>query len=182
MDKPKLISSRSIHEGRVVRLHIDTLDLGDGSTTDLEVMYHGGAAAILPFETDDSVILVEQYRRGSDQVMLELPAGGLDEGESPDDAARRELQEEIGFYPEQLEFLGHFWVAASYTTEKISIYIARDLRPSTLPADLDERIKIVRMPFDEALEMALDNRITDAKTVMGLIWAGHKLGRIGEKE
>ncbi len=174
MPHEQVIQSKTIFEGKVFDLHLDTVEL-DGHTYEREIIRHPGAVAMIPFDGEGNVLLVRQYRAGAGQELLEIPAGGLDPGESREQCARRELQEEIGMYPETLEKLGDFWVAASYTTELITIYIARGLRPSKLKGDTDERIATVTMPFRKAVQMALTNEIQDAKTLIGLMWAANLL-------
>jgi len=170
MPGEKVTSSRPIYDGNVVHLRIETVRTPDGHEYEREVIRHNGAVALIPLEPDGTVILVRQFRSGADGDLLEIPAGTLNPGEERLDCARRELQEEIGFYPEKLTKIGDFWVAASYTSERITIYLAENLRPSRLPADADENIELVRMPLKEALRMVDSNEITDAKTLIGLMW------------
>lgn len=170
----RIIHSKQIYDGRVVNLHIDTVQLEDGYTYERELIHHSGAVALLPLDDQGNVFLVRQYRAGASGDLLELPAGQLEPGEEPEACARRELQEEIGCYPEELAELGGFYVAASYTTEFIRIYVARGLRESELPGDDDERIEVVKMPLDEAVQMAYRNEIQDSKTLIGLMWAAQR--------
>lgn len=171
MPDEQVIHSEQIYQGRVVNLRVDTIERTDGRTFKREIIQHGGAVAMVALDANNDVLLVRQHRSGAGKRLLELPAGGLEPGEPPVDCARRELQEEVGYYPESLQELGGFFVAASYTTEFITIYLARDLRPSELPGDVDEQIEVVRMPFNRALQMALDAEIEDSKTLIGLTWA-----------
>jgi ADP-ribose diphosphatase len=172
-----VLSSRTIFEGKVVHLKIDTVSIeGADHTFEREIIQHNGAVAIVPLDKNDEVTLVRQYRAGSAGLLLEIPAGGLNKGEDPLEAARRELQEEIGMYPEELIELGRFWVAPSYSTEQIVIYLTRAMRSSKIPGDSDERIEIVKMPFKQALEQALNNEIRDSKTIIALTWTARYLG------
>src|SRR5512138_70076 len=175
MPQERIVKSRTIFEGKVVNLRVDTVMLDGDHTYEREIIQHLGAVALVPLDEDGNVVLVRQHRAGAGRELLELPAGGLEPGEEREECARRELQEEIGFYPETLEELGRFWVAASYSTEAITIYLATTLRPSHLQPDQDERITVVRMPFDEALRAALTNQIMDSKTIIGLTWAARRL-------
>jgi ADP-ribose pyrophosphatase len=172
----KVISSKMVYRGRVVKLRVDEITKGGKATYQREVIEHNGAVALIALDEDNNIYLVKQYRSGSGREMLEIPAGGLEPGEPRPDCARRELQEEIGMYPEEMSELGSFFVAASYTTENITIYLARKLRPSQQQGDDDEDITIVKMPFKEALQMALDNKIEDSKSIIGLFWASQRLG------
>ena len=174
MPGEKITDSRPIYDGNVVHLRIETIQLADGHSYEREVIRHNGAVALLPVEPDGTLILVRQFRAGATSDLLEIPAGTLNPGENRLDCARRELQEEIGFYPDKLTRIGDFWVAASYTSELITVYLAENLRPSKLPGDADENIEIVRLSFEEAVRMAYANEITDAKTLIGLMWLAHQ--------
>jgi ADP-ribose pyrophosphatase len=176
MPGEQITSSRPIYDGNVVHLRIETVRTLDGHEYEREVIRHNGAVALIPLEPDGMVILVRQFRSGADSDLLEIPAGTLNPGEERIDCARRELQEEIGFYPEKLTPIGDFWVAASYTSERITIYLAEGLRPSKLPGDDDEDIELVRMPLKEALRMVDTNELTDAKTLIGLMWLARRQG------
>lgn len=171
MSEERVIHSEPIYQGRVVNLRVDTIERSDGRTFDREIIQHSGAVAMVAIDDNGDVLLVRQQRSGAGKRLLELPAGGLEPDEARIDCARRELQEEVGYYPESLLKLGGYFVAASYTTEFITIFLARSLRPSELPGDEDEEIEVVRLPFTEALRMALDAEIEDSKTVIGLTWA-----------
>jgi len=179
MSEKKITSSRPVFDGRVVHLRIETIETSDGQSYECEVIRHVGAVAMIPIEANGMVILVRQFRAGADGDLLEIPAGTLNPGEERIDCARRELQEEIGFYPEKLTPLGDFWVAASYTSEKITIYLAEDLRPSKLPGDADEDLEIVRVPLEDALHMAETNKFDDSKTLIGLMWMAQRRARAG---
>lgn len=170
MPEERVIHSEQIYNGRVVNLRVDTIERDDGRTYDREIIQHSGAVAMVPLVANGDLLLVRQYRSGSQRHMLELPAGGLEPDEQPEDCARRELQEEVSQYPDELIRLGGFFVASSYTTEYITIFLARGLHPSSLVGDVDEQIEVVRLPFKEALRMALDGEIEDSKTVIGLTW------------
>lgn len=182
MPAERIVRSEHIYEGRVVHLRVDTVEMEDGRTFTREVIQHKGAVAMVPLDEEGNVILVRQYRAGAQKPLLEIPAGGLEPDEPREACARRELQEEIGYYPEELIELGGFYVAASYTTEYITIYLVRRMHPSRLGGDADEHIAIERIPFRQALRMALENEIEDSKTLIGLMWAAHYLSRLPQEE
>jgi ADP-ribose pyrophosphatase len=177
MTEEQVVHEETIYEGRVVNLHIETVDRG-GQLFEREIIHHGGAVAMVPIDKQGRVYFVEQYRSGARKTLLELPAGGLEPNEEREACARRELQEEIGQFPETLTELGGFYVAASYTTEYITIYLAEGLRPSIREGDIDEEITVRSIPLDEALQLALTNQIVDSKTVIGLVWAARHLGKL----
>lgn len=175
MPAEKIVSSKQVFSGHLFNLRLDQVEI-NGKAYEREVIEHPGATAIVALDTKDQVILVEQYRSGAATDLLEIPAGGLEDGEDPEVCARRELQEEIGMIPEELIRLGGFYVAASYSSEFITVYLARNLKPSRLPADIDEKLTLKRLPIRSALRMVLTNEITDSKTIIGLIWAAKHLG------
>lgn len=175
MSDEKVISSEMVYRGRVVKLRVDTITKGGSDTYKREVIEHNGAVAIVALDDASNVYLVKQYRSGAERDLIELPAGGLEPDEPRIECARRELQEEIGMYPEELIELGSFFVAPSYTTENITIYLARGLRSSQMQGDIDEQIEVTKMPFKEALQKALTNEFEDSKTVIGMMWAARYL-------
>jgi ADP-ribose pyrophosphatase len=180
MTDEKVVSSEMIYRGRVVKLRVDTITKGGEETYQREVIEHNGAVAIVALDEASNVYLVKQYRSGAGRDLIELPAGGLEPDEPRIDCARRELQEEIGMYPDELFELGSFFVAPSYTTENITIYLARGLRPSVMQGDVDEQIEVTKMPFKEALQKALANEFEDSKTVIGIMWAARRLSEGSE--
>ena len=184
MTDERIVSSKNIYDGRVVHLRVDTIQRADGQTYQREVIRHGGAVAMVALDEDGKVFLVRQHRAGAERRLLEIPAGGL---EPTEELAVNSLGEGVEIHftdgtrvcdPEEMVELGGFWVAASYTSEYITIYLMRNLHPSRLEGDLDEDISVERVLFEQALQMALDNEIDDSKTVIGLVWAARKLGKL----
>ena len=169
MEPFRTIESRRIHEGRVLNLRVDTLDVGSGRTVHREVVEHIPVAVIAALDSKGRVLLVRQYRHPVGEWLLELPAGGLDPGEDPQAAARRELQEETGFYPGRLERVGGFYSAPGFTDEFLHLYIARELRPQPLKADVDEEIEVVPTSLGQVRELLLSGEIKDAKSIAGLL-------------
>lgn len=174
MSEEKVLNSKTIFKGKIVNLFLNTVEF-KGMVLQRELVKHNGAVAIVPIDQEGNVLMVKQYRSGAGGYLLELPAGGLNEGEEPRSAAERELQEEIGFYPDELIELGGFWVAASYNTEYITIYLCQQMHEAILPGDEDEDIEIVPIPFEEALKASRDGSYQDSKTIIGLNWAAEKL-------
>ena len=115
----RVTASRRIYDGRIVRLREDAVTLADGRSALREVVEHGDVAAIVPIDADGSVILVRQYRLPAQEALLEIPAGGVDEGENIEAAAQRELREETGYRAGRLERIGGFYVSPGYCTEFI---------------------------------------------------------------
>ena len=176
MQEEPTLASQRIYQGRVVGLRVDTIRLPDGRTSSREIVEHGDAAVVVPIDATGRVLLVRQYRKPVERSLLELPAGGLDQGETPDQAAIRELQEEIGYYPGRLEALGGFYAAPGYCQEHLHLFLATDLRPSKLAADDDEQIVVAPTPLAEAIALVESGAICDAKSVAGLlrVWTQRK--------
>jgi ADP-ribose pyrophosphatase len=160
--------TRNLYRGRVLTLNVETVELPNGATTDLEIVRHPGAAAIVPMKPDGSVILIRQYRHAAGGYIYEIPAGKLNPGEDPRDCAARELEEEIGFRAGSLELLTSIFTAPGFTDEVIHVFLGTGLAPGRQQLDRDEVLEIVEMPLDKAVTLVRDRTITDAKTIVGL--------------
>ncbi len=171
----RVIASRRIHEGRIVNLREDTVELSGGRRALREVVEHADVVAIVPLDADGQVLLVRQFRLPAGRVLLEVPAGGVDGGESAEEAAQRELQEETGHRAGRLRRLGGFYVSPGYCTEFIHVFLAQQLSVSPAEADADEEIVVERLPFGQALRLVESGEIRDAKSIIGLLWAERRL-------
>jgi len=178
-DDGERLDRREIFDGRVVRLSVDRVRLPNGHVTELEVIRHSGAAAIVPVTADGSVLLVRQYRYAASDWLLEVPAGKLDPGEAPESCALREVEEETGHRPERLDALGWIFTTPGFTDEKIWLYLARDLAPTRQDLQHDEVLTVVRMPLVEAVERAVTGDIRDGKSVCALLRAWRALEGAG---
>ena len=165
----RVIDSRRIHEGRIINVREDRVELPDGHVARREIVEHAHAVTIVPVAADGRILFVRQYRLPAGSVMLELPAGSLDGGEDPEQAAQRELQEETGFRAARLEKLCAFWVAPGYCTEYMHVFLAEGLSEDRLIADDDERIEVDALSLDDALAMIDGGTIEDAKSICGLL-------------
>jgi len=166
-----VIRSHRIHEGRVVCLRVDEIRLTDGTMARREVVEHGPAVCVVAIDDRDRVLLVRQHRLPAGRDLVEIPAGSLNEGEDPLFGAQRELAEETGFAASRWNALGGFFAEPGYCTEYLHLFLARDLRPESRPADEDERIELVAMPFAEAVDAVARGTFPDAKTIAGLLAA-----------
>lgn len=170
------LSSEVVYEGYST-VHRDEVAMPDGTTGVREYVEHHDAVALVPLMPDGSVLLLKQYRHPHRRYLLEIPAGKLDqEGESPEDAARRELAEEVGYRAGQLEQLLRFENSAGWTTEVTTLYLASELTEAPSPPGFEPKgeeadMEVVRIPFEDAVGLARDGSITDAKTVLGLLLA-----------
>ena len=171
MNQPQPISQETVFSGRIIEVGVDTALTPDGRRITREVVRHPGAVAIVPIDAADNVLMVRQYRYPAGQPLLEIPAGALESGESPDDTAQRELQEEVGYVSRNLRALGGVYSSPGFCNEFLYLYVARDLVPSSLPADDDEDITVERIPMSRVDRLIRLGEIQDAKSVAGLLMA-----------
>ena len=136
---------------------------------------HPGAAAVVPVDGEGRVLLVRQYRHATAGWILEVPAGKLDHGETPEACAVREVEEETGFRPRGLVSLGWIWTTPGFTDEKIWLFLARDLAAGRQDLQIDEALSVERVPVQDAIAMASSGEITDAKSVCALLRAASHL-------
>lgn len=129
--------------------------------------------AVLPIDNEENAILITQFRYPLKKELLEIPAGKIDPGETPEEAARRELMEEIKMKPRKLTKIGVFYLTPGYSTEKIHMFIGMDLEKAPLPEDLGEEIKIHRIPLKELNNLMTKGEIKDAKTFLALLYFFH---------
>ncbi len=167
------IDGRIAFAGRLLRVEVDRVHLAGGGDAVREVVRHPGAAVIVPRWADGTVVLVRQYRYAVARTLLELPAGKLAAGgEEPIACARRELAEETGLAARRWLPLVSFFTAPGFCDEILHCFLAEELEPTTgFSPDEDERIEVVRMPLEAALNAVVDGRVRDAKTIVGLLLA-----------
>jgi ADP-ribose pyrophosphatase len=174
-EQPKILNSANIFRGRVFYVTVDTVREGEVTYT-REVVHHPGSAVIIPIFSDGTVALVRQYRHPAVRYLLEAPAGTLNEREDPELGAARELEEELGVVAGKLEKLTEFFVSPGFCEEKMWVYLATDLTETKQRLEDDELLEVVRLPFNQALEMITDGEIEDAKTIIGLMLAAPRIG------
>lgn len=151
------------------------MELPSGRKTKREIVEHGGVAAIVVIDSENNVLLVRQYRKPVERVLLEIPAGGMEPGEDALVCARRELEEETGFSAERWEELGFFYTSPGFCTEQMHLYLATELRPAKNAADDDENIELVRVPLTSVPELIASGEVCDAKSIAGLLIALRRL-------
>ena len=174
-ESPEFLDSKKVFAGRVFDVTVDTVREGD-QTYVREVVHHRGSAVMLAAFDDGTIALVRQYRHPAVRYLLELPAGTLDDQESPEAGAARELEEELGLVAGKLEKLSEFFVSPGFCEEKMWLYLATDLTETAQRLDDDEMIEVVRLPIERALQMITDGEIEDAKTIIGLMLAAPRIG------
>jgi ADP-ribose pyrophosphatase len=167
------ISSQLVYPGKLLQVFKDEVRLPDGNTTNREVVRHPGSVAIVPLLKDGRVVLVRQFRYVTGRELWEIPAGTCDkEGESLEETASRELAEEAGFKAGRLTRLGRAYLVPGYGDELMTWFLAEQLSPTESHAEMDESFKV--NPFDlHSLRVLLSGgELEDAKTLLGLAWAG----------
>lgn len=176
------LATTALYDGRIFKLHRDSVRFPDGSVADFDIARHPGASAVVPFLSDPEgdapqVLLLRQYRYAAGGYIYEIPAGRLDGDESPATCAARELKEETGCTAERLEPLVSFFTTPGFTDEVIHLFMATGLTHGQTEREADEFADLVIMRLSEALELIRTGVILDGKTVLGLLYAaGFKTG------
>ena len=169
------LASRRVYSGRLLRVDVDTVRFPDGSTGELELIRHPGAAAVVPCQSDPAgpdptILLIRQYRYATGGPLLEIPAGTLDPGEAPEHCARRELQEEVGATASGLAPLTSIWTTPGFTDEVIHLFVATGLTAGRPARERDEFIEVVPRPLSLVLESIRAGEIRDAKTIAAILY------------
>jgi len=165
----ELIKRDYIHRGRVLDFSLSTFNTAEKGEVTLEIVHHNGGAGALPLFEDGTVALVRQWRYSINRYSLEIAAGRIEKGQSPEEAARRELEEEVGYRAKNFQKVSEFLVAPGYCEERIYTYLATDLEKSMQHLDDDEEIDVVRMPLAEAIAKVQSGEIDDAKSIITLL-------------
>lgn len=165
------MKQKKIHQGRVIDLAIETVELPNGTTTDLEIIHHPGGAAVVAINNDNKVCLIRQYRHAAGGWLWELPAGKIDPGEDPLTTARRELTEEAGQIAGKIEALGNTLTTPGFCDEVIHLFRATELVDCPTRHETHEVIEIHWLEFSQVMKQIKEGVIRDAKTVIGLMLA-----------
>jgi ADP-ribose pyrophosphatase len=183
--KSKVLSSKVAYEGKVFSVFSDKVEEPNGLIHTRDVIRHNGSVVILAVDEskskkDPDIILERQYRHAAGQLLIELPAGRVEPGESPLAAAKREMIEETGYRAKRWTLLTKYFASPGFLGEWMQIYLARDIREGTATPEPDEHIEVFRMRLSEALALVAANKIHDGKTLIGLLLydAGRRAGRL----
>jgi ADP-ribose pyrophosphatase len=162
------LHSETLYHGRAFDVRKDRVRLPDCNITHLDIVDHQSAVTLLPVDENGSIWFVRQYRYPAQHYLLELPAGCIEPGETPEECAHREVREEIGMAAENLEKIGEFFLAPGYSTEYMYVYKAAGLIPAPLQRDADEFLSVERFSPDQVLQLVADGHIRDSKSLAAL--------------
>ncbi len=174
--KEKTIGTERIYEGKILSLRRDKVVAKANQISYREIVEHSGGAAIAALTKDDKMVLVKQYRRAADKIILEVPAGRIDESENPLHAAKRELKEETGYTANKIQHLASFYSSVGYSEEKIHLYLAFELIAGKPEFDSTEAIEILEYDVKTLKKMIFCGDIIDAKTIAAILLTAAKMG------
>ena len=169
------LNRQKVHHGKVIEVSVDRVQLPNQHIVDLDIVHHPGAAAVVAINTLGQVVLIRQMRYASGEWLLEVPAGKRDNQETPLGCATRELAEETGYHAQTWIDLGFIWTTPGFCNERIWLFLALDLQQTQQSLDEDELLTLEIIPFSQAVSMAQQGQITDAKTMCALLRAHHHL-------
>ena len=162
---------KEIYSGKIIKVYKDTVELPNGNFSEREIVLHNECSAVLPIQ-NEKIIFVRQYRYPIKNYSLEIPAGIMEDGESPEDCAKRELEEETGLIAKNLDLLFKLHSSIGFCNELINVFLAKDLSYGKQNFDADEFITIEKYSLSEALKMIKQHKITDAKTIAAIFAYG----------
>lgn len=164
----KTMKCDRIYEGKILNLKIETVELPDKKYSKREIIEHPNGVAIIPIIDDNKMIMVKQYRKAVEKIMLEIPAGILEVTEEPREAALRELKEETGYDAEKLKYIMEFYTSPGYCDEKIYLFLAENLKEGEIDLDPEEAVEHEIYSIEELVKMVNRGEIVDSKTIIGI--------------
>jgi ADP-ribose pyrophosphatase len=165
-----ILERNEAYRGKIVNLRVDTIQLPSGAKAIREVVTHPGGVTAIPVLADGRILLIRQFRYPLQKFILELPAGKLDSGQSPEDTIKRELEEESGYHPNFLEYACSFYTSPGISNELIHLFIARNLTPVAQRLEEGEHITVEAHTIEECLKKIRSGEIADGKTILGILW------------
>ncbi len=170
MEKLERLNRELVYRGAIIDLYKDTIKTPDDKIEYYDFIKHQGAAAVIPVREDGKILMVKQYRNALDRFTIEIPAGGLANADEPTKlAAARELEEETGYYSDDLELLITVRTTIAFCNEKIDIYVAKNLIKTEQHLDEGEYVYVLEFDIEELVKMALDGTIEDSKTISAIL-------------
>ena len=168
--KNAINNSREIIKSPRLTVREDQISLGNGKDKIYHIVTHPGACAVLPIDNEGNLIFVRQYRHAVGKILLEIPAGIIDDGENPLTCAKRELREETGYNGKSIKPMIDILTTPGFTNEKLYLYIAKDLFHDPLIAEDSDEIDVIKYSLNESLQMVMSGKIADAKTVIAILY------------
>ena len=169
MDRIERIDRKLAYKGSMLDVYSDTIKTPDGSTVQYDHIHHPGASAIIPVLDNGNVLLVRQYRNSLDRYTLEIPAGGIEKGESTIEAARRELEEETGYICDKISPFINVVTAVAFCNEIVEVFIANGLTKTSQRLDPEEFINVEEYSLEDITKKIFDGAIQDSKTVSAIM-------------
>ncbi len=173
----KTLGTKDIFNGKVFSVHVDDIELPDGSKSFREIVEHSGGVCVAAVTDDDELFFVRQFRYPYKKVLLELPAGKLEKGENPLDAGKRELQEECGVVADEIISMGTVYPTVAYCSEIIYLYAAKNLTATKQNLDDGEFLQVEKIKISDAVDMVMNGEISDSKTAVLIL----KLAKLKEE-
>lgn len=164
----KTLETERIYEGKIINLRCDKVTVENG-TSYREIIEHNGGAVLAAVTDEGKMIMVRQYRKPAERVMLEAPAGKIDKGETPLETATRELKEETGYTPAKVEYMTEFYPSVGYSEEVLYLYLCTGLTAGETCPDENEALDVLAMDVDELYQMVMKAEICDAKTIVAIM-------------
>ena len=165
---PSIKHSSTIFRGRVFEVE-EALVEEAGQEYQREIVIHKGSSVIVPIHKDGSIFFVKQFRLAAGKALLELPAGSIEKGETPEECALREVEEEIGYAAHSVKEIAQFYVSPGFLTEKMHLFVTQSLEKSQQNLEVDEHLEVIRLDPGEARELVLNGGIEDAKSMIAIL-------------
>lgn len=169
--KETTLSQNYIHKGKIINLRVDEVQLPSGKKALREIVEHNGGVGIVAVNDKKEIILVKQFRKPFDEVLIEIPAGKLEKGEDPYNCALRELEEETGKKALELKLLNVLYTSPGFSNEKLYIYLCTKMEDGKVNPDEDENLEIMHVKYEDVINMIYNGEIKDAKTISGILAA-----------
>ncbi|QVL56907.1 MAG: NUDIX hydrolase [Simkaniaceae bacterium] len=181
-EKKASIKRSQVHQGKIFTVVRDEIEYDRHLKKTFDLVIHPGAVALIPINKMGELVLVKQWRRAAEKILIELPAGTLEKGEEPLDCAMRELREETGFRAESITPIGGFYSAPGILSEYIYLYLAENLNSAPLVGEDSDEIDLITLSLDTAVQMIFSGEIIDGKTITGILWYKNGIGSKWKKQ
>lgn len=171
----KILESEVLYEGKILKLRRDKVTSVNGGTSFREIIEHSDGVVMAAITDESKMVMVSQYRISVGHIVFEAPAGKMEDGEDLISTCRRELKEETGYTPTEIQYLGGYYSSCGYCTEKIHVYLCTGLTPGETDFDDNEALEIEEMPLEDLYRKVLAGEIEDAKTALAICLAYQKI-------